>query len=122
MKNHMVMGAQLAPRMVIAPGDDRVAVRLDAERARHAEMHDEHAAVVEVGGQILRPAAEADHLAAGEPLGEARRERRAEIRPPLLDLDDGRTLHHRREAEADGFDFGEFGQESSPSVKRGGRR
>ena len=55
-----------AARMIVVAGDVLAGLGLDPERAGHAEMHDEDVAVVEVGEEVFRPAAERDDPAAGE--------------------------------------------------------
>jgi hypothetical protein len=71
-------------------------------------VHDQHTAVVEVHEQILRAPADAQDLAPLEPLGEARRQRKAQVPPPLLDIGEALTLQHRLEAEAHRLDLGKL--------------
>ena len=56
-----------------------VASALDAERAGHAEMHEKHVAVVELGQQIFGAAAKRGDPAALQPRGEALRKGKAQI-------------------------------------------
>jgi hypothetical protein len=109
-KDHVVVGLQLARRTVGGGGDPNHVVRFDAERTRHAEMGDEHAAIVEIGEQILGAPAKGDHPAPGETGDEARRKGNAQIAPPLLDAHEGGALHDHGEAAADRLDFRQFGQ------------
>ena len=95
-------------------------VGLDAEGAGHAEMHDQHHAVVEIGEEIFRPPAERDDRAAGEAAGEAGGKGNAQIGPALLDLEEGGALHDRGKAAADRLDFRQFGQ--GPTLGKRRRR
>ncbi len=58
MEHDVVVGAGLAARMMELAGSLVARLVRDAERAGHAEMHDQHLAVVELGQEILGPAAE----------------------------------------------------------------
>src|SRR5579883_868424 len=83
-------------------------VALDAERPRHAEMHDQSLAAVEMDENVFGAARQLDDRPADQPLDEALRKRRAQIGPRQHDALDPRADHRRGEALADGFDFGEF--------------
>ena len=108
-EDDVIVGASFdrADGSVAVPCD--CAVRLDAERARHAEMHDQHGAVVEIGEQVLRAPAEAVTVRPVRRLAKPRGKGRRRSRPALLDLARCRAFHDRREPAADGFDFGKFG-------------
>ena len=67
-----------------------------AERAGHAEMHQQHVARAEIRREIFGAAAEPGDGLAFEPLGEIGRQRPAQIRPARLDPQDARALHHGR--------------------------
>ena len=80
-KHDMVVRRVLAARVVerLAGDRPRSRARLDAERPGHAEMHEQHRAVVELGEQIFRAAAERRDAPPGEPRGKAARERKAQV-------------------------------------------
>ena len=80
--------------------------RLDAERAGHPKVHDEHAAIVEPREQVLGAAVQRVHATPGEPGRERVREREAQVGATLLHRDDPRAGHDGVEAAPDGLDFG----------------
>ena len=76
---------------------------------------------VEVGEEVLRPAAERGHPAAGQPLGEARREGPAQVGPADLGAGDDVAGEHRLEAAADRLHFRQFRQALPPARLRSTR-
>jgi hypothetical protein len=82
--------------------------RLDAERARHAEMADQHRAGVEMRSEILRPAGEGGDASAFEAFAEAIGQREAQVRPPCLGAHDPRAFEHRLQPAPHGLDLGKF--------------
>ena len=60
------------------------------------------------GKNVFRPAAEAEHAAALDPLGEIGREGKAQIAARETHLLDAMPGKHRLEAAHNGFDFREF--------------
>ena len=105
----MIVRRELAARVMEFAGALLVAAVQHAERARHAEMHQQHLAGRQVGEQILRAPVQALDGRALEPLVEVLRKRKAQVRPALLDPHEARALHHGLQAAAHGFDFGKFG-------------
>ena len=113
-KDDVVVSLALGGRMIVARGIRRAALSLDAEGAGHAEMHDQHHAVVEIGEKVFRPPGKRDDPPAGQPPGEAGRKGNAQVGPALLHLEDGRALHDGGKAPADRLDFRQLGQEFTP--------
>ena len=107
----LVAGAGLmgefAEHLPVFTGVDRKQ-RADDEASAHAEMHSQRLSVVQLGQQIFRPAAQMLHAPALEALGKIGWQRKAQIRPALLDPREGRPFEHRHEAKTDGFDFGKL--------------
>ena len=107
LEDDVVMRGELRP-LVMERRHNQYRLALDAERARHAKMHHQRLAAIQRSEQILGAPRQRLDPPAGEPLGEARRERRAQIAAPGLDLGEARAHQRRREASAHGFDFGQF--------------
>jgi hypothetical protein len=76
--------------------------------ARHAEVKDERVAAVGVDETVLRPAAEAGHDRAGQPLTEVDRKRAAQIRTPRFDRVQPPPVQDLRKPADGGFDFGKL--------------
>ena len=108
-EHHMIVRGELAARVMEFAGALLVTAVQNAERARHAEMHQQHLAGRQIRQQILRAPVQAFDGRALEPLVEVLRKRKAQVRPALLDPHEARTLHHGLQAAAHGFDFGKFG-------------
>ena len=117
-EHHMIVRRELAARVMEFAGALLVAAVQHAERARHAEMHQQHLAGRQVREQILGAPVQALDARALEPLVEVLRKRKAQIRPALLDPHEARALHHGLQAAAHGFDFGKFGHGSASSITR----
>src|SRR5262245_55704701 len=71
-------------RLVLVDLAERHAGAVDEEAPGHAEMHDQHFAIVEPGEQIFCPPIERFDLAPREPLAEMLGQRHAQVRPSLL--------------------------------------
>jgi hypothetical protein len=108
-EHHVVVRRELAARMVEIAGRCGVALVQHMERARHAEMHQQHLAGRDIRQQIFRAPADAADGLTLEPVGEILRERKAQVRPARLDAHETRALHHRLQAAAHGFDLGKLG-------------
>ena len=104
-QHDVIMGAERAARVIVLPSDLLSVLELDAEGSRHAEMHDEDVAVVEIGKQVFGPSGKRVDPPPGQPPREPRWKGRAEVAPVHGDLIDHESLHDRREPETDGFDF-----------------
>jgi len=102
----VVMRAILAARMMELAGRARLIVLDDAERARHAQMHQEHVTGAEVRQKVFGAAAEAGHGLAGKPRHKVPLERKTQVFAPDFHFHDPGSLHHRLQAAADGLDFG----------------
>ena len=79
---------------------------VDAERSRHAEMHQQHVAALHVGHQVLRTAAKAAHHFALQARDKILLERKSQAVATGLDARDPLPLHHRLQAAPDGFNLG----------------
>ncbi len=89
------------------------AVRRDDNAAGHAEMDDEHAAIIEMHQDVLGAPGDAlDPLALDLRL-EAGRQWNPQIRPVEIEPRNAAPLHVHREAAADGFDFRKFRHDPS---------
>ena len=120
MKDDVIVGGVLRALVIVA-AQRLIALAVpakDMERARHAEMHEQHVAGRQIGQQIFGPPAEAGDGVAFEAAGEILRQRPAQIAAVNLDLGEARALHRRLEAAAHRFDFGKFGH---CSIRRAGR-
>ena len=106
MEDDVVVRGALGALVIVDAG---LGVLADAERARHAEMHQQHVAGGQIGQQIFGAAAEAFDLLALQPLLEILRHRPAQAAVAHLDLFEARALHGGREPPAHGLDFGKFG-------------
>ena len=84
-------------------------VLVDDHTARHAEMGQQHSAVVEADRQIFRPPSHRRHGPADQPFLEIGRQRAPQIAARDAHAVDAPPLHRAREAAADGFDLGKFG-------------
>jgi hypothetical protein len=71
-------------------------------------VHGQHLAAIQVDEDVLGAPAETLHLAARETIGERCRQREAQVRAPLLDLEEPPPLQHGLEARAYGLDFGKL--------------
>ena len=105
----MIVREMLGPFVMEAAGLALAAVVKDAERARHAEMHQQDFAGREIGEQILGAAAEAFDGLALEPLHEILRQRPAQIGTPRQHMIETRALKRGLKPAAHRFDFGKFG-------------
>ena len=121
-EHHVVVRGKLAALVVEVARRRGVALVQHVERARHAEMHQQHLAGRDIRQQVFgAPADAADGLAL-EPVGEVLRKRKAQVRPARLDAHEARALHHGLQAAAHGFDFGKLGHASlrgQPAVAPG---
>ena len=105
----MIVRRELAALVMEVARRRGIALVQHVERARHAEMHQQHLAGGDVGQQIFgAPPDPADGLAL-QPVGEILREREAQVRPARLDPHETRAFHHGLQAAAHGFDFGKLG-------------
>eukprot|EP01036_Dinobryon_divergens_P008382 gene8383-biopygen7448 len=105
----MVMGGKLARLYLEDARLVDVAIRcVDKETTAHAQMHDQRLAGGEIGHEILGPARKRQDRLADEPLDKAIGKRKAQVRPPLLDLFEPRPNHGRFQPAAHGLDFGQF--------------
>ena len=78
------------------------------ERARHAQMHDQHLARGEIGEQIFGAAAKRFDARPDQPPREIRRQRPAQVLAVGLNRQEGGALHRRGKAPPDRFDLGKF--------------
>ena len=86
MEDDMLVLRRIALRMREAARFlSRAISAIDREATAHAEMHDQHLAVVEPGKEIFRAPVERLDLSPGQPLAEALGQGKAQIGPPLLD-------------------------------------
>jgi hypothetical protein len=88
---------------------DRSIRIFDAKRARHAKMHDEDIAVIEIGQEIFGAPAERLDTPARQPAAEILRKGKAQIRPPLVHGEKPGADQRGFEAAAHGFDLGKLG-------------
>ena len=86
--------------------------------ARHAEMQQQHAAVVELDQDVLAAPAELADAGAVEPLGEIGGNGRRRSGRRNSARDDAAAAHAQREAAADGLDFGKLGHAQAGSLAR----
>ncbi len=114
MEDDVIVDRAPVAGMMEAAGD----LPLDAERAAHAEMHDERLVPVEIGQQIFGPPPQGENASACEPRGEVLREGEAQIRAPLLDAQESRALERGREAPPHSLDLGQFGHGKSLRAAR----
>ena len=105
-KHHVVMRAIVVARMMELAGRLRALVLDDAERAGHAQMHQQHVAGGEIGHQIFGAAAETGHGLAFEARHKILLKGKPQILSPGFGLDDFRAFHGALQAAADGLDFG----------------
>ena len=104
MEDDMIVRRVLRARMMECARRRRV----DAKRSRHAQVHDEHARVVEIRDEIFRPSRQGFHPPPFETAREILRKGKAEIGAALLDADETPAAHGWFEAPAHGFDFGQL--------------
>ncbi len=79
-------------------------------------MHQKHGGVVELREEILGAAAERCDLMPLQPRDEALWQGKAQVRPPLLDARDRRTLENRRQTAPDRLHFRKLGHRSAFSL------
>src|SRR6516165_8031769 len=103
------MREQPPPRVVVTAGRSGSRLLGDVERARHAEMHDQHLARGELGQEVLCPPFEPLHPLPLQALHEIAGQRPAQIAALRLDPSEARALHDWREPAANGLDFGQLG-------------
>ena len=89
--------------------------------AGHAEMADQHLAVVEMDQDVFRPAVDALDPPAGETLGEAGRQGKAQIRAALQHPDQPPPLQSGGEPAADGLDFRQLRHGANLACRRAPR-
>src|SRR5260370_28755171 len=104
----MIMRAILIARMMKFARGVLFIVLDDAERARHAQMHQEHVARGQIGQQVFGAAAETRHGLARKPPDKILLEGKPQVFAPDFGLYNSRSLHDRLQAAADGLDFGLF--------------
>ena len=85
-------------------------IDLDAERSRHAEVHDQDIARRELGQQILSTAAKRLHRLALEARGKFPRQSNSQIRTAHQNPLEARPFHDRLQRAAHRFDFRELRQ------------
>ena len=78
----------------------------DAERARHAQMHQQDVSGGKVRQKVFGAAAEARHRLSRQPRRKIPLERKAQVFAPDFHFGDPPSLHDRLQAAADGLDFG----------------
>ena len=84
-------------------------VLVDDHAARHAEMGEQNAAVVEIDDQVLGPPPDRRHGPPDQTFLEIGGQRAPQIAARDAHAVDAPPLHRAREAAADGFDLGKFG-------------
>ena len=119
-EHDVVMGRSRRSRVMERAGRPVLVAVADAERAGHAEMHQQHVAGGEVRGEVLGAAADPGHGRAFDPSREVLRQRAAQVRPARLHLDDAGAFHHRLQSAPHGFDLGKFGHAGLPVHLRWG--
>ena len=92
-------------RIVLVELAERHAGAVDEEAPRHAEMHDQHLAIVEPDEQVFCPPVERFDLAPREPLAEMLGQRHAQVRPSLLHARERLADQHRLKSPPHSFDF-----------------
>ena len=102
----MIMRAILNSGVVEFPGDCLLVVLDDAERARHAQMHQQDVSGGKVRQKVFSAATEAGHRLSRQACGKIPLERKAQVFAPDFHLGDPPSLHDRLQAAADGLDFG----------------
>ena len=104
-----VLVRELAELGSLSPQAGRGSARqLHAEPSGHAEVHREHLAAVEMDEDVLGAALQPLDRAARKTLDEALRQRKAQIRPALFDVDKSAPAQHGLEACAHRLDLGEL--------------
>ena len=94
-KHHMIVRAVLAARMMELARRGLAVVLEHAERAGHAEMHQQHVARGQVRQQIFGAAAEPGHGLPLQPGDKILLKRKAQVLAPGFDLDEMRRLPSR---------------------------
>src|ERR1700716_3863551 len=102
----MIVRAILSSRVVECARRVLFSVLDDAERARHAQMHQEYVARGKIGQQVFGATAETRHDLTLEPRDKILLERKPQVFSPGLGFYNLRSLHDRLQAAADGLDFG----------------
>ncbi len=112
------MRALVVARMMELTGRLRGLVLDDAERAGHAEMHQQHVAGGKIGHQIFGAAAEPGHGLAFEARHKIFLEGKPQVFAAGFGFHDFCALHGGLQAAADGLDFGQFGHTWSFTLRR----
>lgn len=113
MEDDVVVFGVLAARMGKGARRIRRKIVFDPERSRHAKVHDQHIAAVDIAQQVFRTARQHGQPSSGQAVGETVRKRKAQVRPVLVDLGNQSPFESGGKAALDGFDFREFGHERS---------
>jgi len=100
-----VVGLQF---QVLVQGDVVAPDRLQQHAPRHAEVQQHRPAAVEPHQDVFRPPAEAGHPRPGQPGGEPRGQRPAQVGAAGDGAQQHPSLQARLQASHHGFDFGEF--------------
>jgi hypothetical protein len=82
--------------------------RVNAERTRHPEMHDQDIAGSKVSHQEFCPSTEADNPLSNQAHGKIGLKRETKVGAAQFDTRDTRAFHHRLQAPANGFNFRKF--------------
>jgi hypothetical protein len=94
---------------VIVRSERRRVASLDAKVPGHTEVREPYLGVVEADQQVLAASLDALDAPSAEPLGERRRQGKAEVRAPLRNPDESLADQHRDEPPPYRLDFGKFG-------------
>ena len=95
--------------MVVLVGRLVRAGRHDHHAAGHAEVADQHLAVLEVDEQILGAPPQGGDAAAHHACRKTNGKGNTQVGPALLQRDDAAAFEHGLKAAPHGFDFGQFG-------------
>src|SRR5258706_4263935 len=107
MKHYMVMCAILVARMVELAWHFLILVLDDAERAGHAQMHQQHVAGGKIRHQVFGATAQTGHGLARKPRDKVFLERKPQVFSAGLGFYDPLTLHDPVQAAAGGLDIWE---------------